>query len=168
MKNLKIGALLFLALFFIKCGKDNTVTPENEVNYPLSFVIDHYDIDDLTKFYVAGENNTFSEITVPDSYKASFDAQLVEDTDEILNFFEVRKLVLKSAVELDMTFVDIEPNTLEVRGDTVVTYPITMSGNKINVSGLRTFFLSDDNKSILLPHRAYKASYYNYSYDSGI
>ncbi len=164
MKNLKIVPLLFLALFFVKCGKDKTVTPENKLDYPLSFVIDHYNMDDLTKFYVEGENNTYSEITVQDSYKASFDAQLVEGTDETLKFFDVRKLVLKSAVELDVTFVDIDPNTLEVKSDTVVSYPITMEGNKVNVPSLRTFFLSDDNKSLLLPQRAYKSSYYNIGY----
>ncbi len=156
MKNLKIASLLFLTLFFIKCGKDKPVLQENELDYPLSFVIDHYSYDDATKFYVVGENNTYTEIMVSDAYKTSFDDENAMHTDEVLNFFELRKLVLKSATEMEATYADIDPNTYVLKSDTVVSHPINIDGSKINVTDLRAFFLSDDNKSLLLRHSVYR------------
>ena len=164
MNDLKFSLTLFMVLFMFSCGKDKPVTPENELEFPLSFNIDHYDLDGDTKFYVAGENDTYSEVSASNAYKASFEDEIVENTNEILTFFELRKLVLKSATELVATYEYVNPNTLEVEGDTVVSFGITITGNKIEGDSIQTFFLSNQNENLLLPHSVYGSFSYAFDY----
>jgi len=164
MKYFKFGLLLFVTLFFTACKKDKTITPEDELTYPITFNIDHYDLEGPIKYYVAGENNTYSEVTASNDYQTSFEDDVIENTNEIFKFFELRKMVLKSATELEATYVYINPNTYVVEGDTVVTHAITITGNKVEGTAIRNFFLSNQNEDLLLPHLVIKSYIYNFDF----
>ncbi len=164
MKNLKIGSLFFIVLFLAACKKDKPATPEEELTYPITFTIDHYNLDGEVKYYVVGENETYTEVVVSDDYQAAFDNDVTEATGDIFKFFELRKIILKSATELEATHVLIDPNTYVVEGDTVVTYAITKDGNKIEAAGIRTLFLSNENEELLLPQSVIKSQYYAFDF----